>query len=92
MGLKSIGWRGQRIYDAFAAVTDLPVHMIGDVGAHGLGEATYGAGRGRGVVLSIGVGTGIGGTETIQLPDQAEIFTGSERIENGEGCSAVMAA
>ena len=25
---------------------------------------------------------GIGGTETIQLPDQAEIFTGSERIEN----------
>ena len=54
------GWRGQRIYDAFAKVTDLPVHMVGDVGAHGLGEAGYGAGRGHGIVLSIGVGTGIG--------------------------------
>lgn len=49
------GWRGQRIYDAFAKVTDLPVHMVGDVGAHGLGEAGYGAGRGHGIVLSIGV-------------------------------------
>ena len=37
------GWRGQRVYDAFAAATDIPVHMIGDVGAHGIGEAIFGA-------------------------------------------------
>ena len=55
------GWKGQRIYDAFGAITDLPVHMVGDVIAHGLGEAHYGAGRGARVLLSVGVGTGIGG-------------------------------
>ncbi|ACJ51751.1 MULTISPECIES: ROK family protein [Bifidobacterium] len=55
------GWKGQRIYDAFGAITDLPVHMVGDVVAHGLGEAHYGAGRGARVLLSVGVGTGIGG-------------------------------
>lgn len=55
------GWAGQRIADAFATISDLPFYMVGDVGAHGLGEATYGAGRGYGTVLSVGVGTGIGG-------------------------------
>lgn len=75
------GWRGQRIYDAFAAVTDLPVHMIGDVGAHGLGEATYGAGRGRGVVLSIGVGTGIGGAIVVD----GALFTGAHGVAGHAG-------
>ena len=59
------GWAGQDVYGAFRAAYDLPVHMIGDVGAHGLGEAVYGAGRDGGVVLSIGVGTGIGGAIVI---------------------------
>ena len=75
------GWCGQRIYDAFAAVTDLPVHMIGDVGAHGLGEATYGAGRGRGVVLSIGVGTGIGGAIVVD----GALFTGAHGVAGHAG-------
>lgn len=75
------GWRGQRIYDAFAAVTGLPVHMIGDVGAHGLGEATYGAGRGRGVVLSIGVGTGIGGAIVVD----GALFTGAHGVAGHAG-------
>ena len=75
------GWRGQRIYDAFAAVTGLPVHMIGDVGAHGLGEATYGAGRGRGVVLSIGVGTGIGGAIVVD----GTLFSGAHGVAGHAG-------
>ncbi|MCH9275475.1 ROK family protein [Bifidobacterium amazonense] len=75
------GWRGQRIYDAFARVTDLPVRMIGDVGAHGLGEASYGAGRGRDVVLSIGVGTGIGGA----IVTHGALFTGAHGVAGHAG-------
>ena len=60
------GWRGQR---------------IGDVGAHGLGEATYGAGRGRGVVLSIGVGTGIGGAIVVD----GALFTGAHGVAGHAG-------
>lgn len=55
------GWKGQQIYQALHQVTDLPVYMVGDVVAHGLGEAQYGAGRTSRIMLSIGVGTGIGG-------------------------------
>lgn len=55
------GWEGQQVYRAFEQVCDLPVHMVGDVVAHGVGEAHYGAGRGARVLLSVGVGTGIGG-------------------------------
>ncbi|MBW3079733.1 ROK family protein [Bifidobacterium simiiventris] len=75
------GWRGQRIYDAFVQVTDLPVRMIGDVGAHGLGEASYGAGRGKSVVLSIGVGTGIGGAIVVD----GELFTGAHGVAGHAG-------
>ena len=39
----------------------LPVRVLNDVHAHGLGEATLGAGRPYRSVLSIAVGTGIGG-------------------------------
>lgn len=75
------GWRGQRIYDAFAKVTDLPVHMVGDVGAHGLGEAGYGAGRGHGIVLSIGVGTGIGGAIVVD----GTLFSGAHGVAGHAG-------
>lgn len=67
------GWCGQRVYDAFAAATDIPVHMIGDVGAHGIGEAIFGAGSGNEVVLSLGVGTGIGGALIVN----GRLFTGA---------------
>ncbi|NMN00587.1 ROK family transcriptional regulator [Bifidobacterium sp. DSM 109958] len=75
------GWKGQNLYRAFAAVTDLPVHMVGDVGAHGLGEAGYGAGRGRGIVLSIGVGTGIGGAIVID----GRLFQGAHGVAGHAG-------
>lgn len=39
----------------------LPVTVVNDVHAHGLGEASYGAGRGCDSVLAVAVGTGIGG-------------------------------
>lgn len=75
------GWRGQRIYDAFKNVTDLPVYMIGDVGGHGLGEAIYGAGRGKSIVLSVGIGTGIGGAIIIN----GKLFTGAHSVAGHAG-------
>lgn len=74
-------WRGQRIYDAFKNVTDLPVYMIGDVGGHGLGEAIYGAGRGKSIVLSVGIGTGIGGAIIIN----GKLFTGAHSVAGHAG-------
>lgn len=55
------GWAGTELGKAVAEDTGLPVHVINDVHAHGLGEATAGAGRGAERVLSVAVGTGIGG-------------------------------
>ena len=75
------GWRGQRIYDAFKSITDLPVYMIGDVGGHGLGEAIYGAGRGKSIVLSVGIGTGIGGAIIIN----GKLFTGAHSVAGHAG-------
>lgn len=75
------GWRGQRIYDAFKSVTDLPVYMIGDVGGHGLGEAIYGAGRGKSIVFSVGIGTGIGGAIIIN----GKLFTGAHGVAGHAG-------
>lgn len=58
------GWAGARVAEAIhlgRGLADIPLYMVGDVGAHGLGEALRGAGVGYDSVLSIGVGTGIGG-------------------------------
>ena len=75
------GWKGQNLYCAFASVSDLPVYMVGDVGAHGLGEAGYGAGRGAGIVLSIGVGTGIGGAIVVD----GRLFQGAHGVAGHAG-------
>ncbi len=55
------GWAGQLVVQALKQVSDLPIYMVGDVGAHGLGEAVYGAGKNYKSQLCVGVGTGIGG-------------------------------
>ncbi len=55
------GWAGTELGAMIGEATGLPVHIVNDVHAHGLGEATFGAGRGAPSVLSVAVGTGIGG-------------------------------
>ena len=55
------GWGGTPLGKLVAQCTGLPVRVLNDVHAHGLGEATLGAGRPYSSVLSIAVGTGIGG-------------------------------
>lgn len=54
-------WAGTRIGEILAEATGLPVHVINDVHAHGLGEAIVGAGKGATSVVSMALGTGIGG-------------------------------
>lgn len=54
-------WAGTELGAMIGEATGLPVHILNDVHAHGLGEAMFGAGRGAPSVLSVAVGTGIGG-------------------------------
>ncbi len=59
------GWGGTRLGEILREASGLPVHIINDVHAHGLGEAVLGAGRGYHSVLSLAVGTGIGGAQVV---------------------------
>ena len=75
------GWTGQRIAPVLAAATGLPVHMVGDVEAHGLGEAHYGVGRGHECMLAVAVGTGIGGA----LIRQGKVYKGAHAAAGNMG-------
>lgn len=56
-----VGWTGTDIRGALAEASGKPVTVIGDVHAHGLGEAYCGAGASFPSSLTVAVGTGIGG-------------------------------
>ncbi|MFC5369747.1 ROK family protein [Arcanobacterium bovis] len=55
------GWGGTELAKLISQSVHLPVRVLNDVHAHGLGEARLGAGRGHDSTLSVAVGTGIGG-------------------------------
>ena len=55
------GWGGQPLGPCLEQTYGLPVAIMGDVHAHALGEARWGAGKGRLSCLVAGVGTGLGG-------------------------------
>ena len=57
--------RGTDVVTPFAERFGVPVSVLNDVHAHGLGEARFGVGRGRSSVLLIAVGTGIGGCQIV---------------------------
>ena len=60
------GWSGTALGPRLRAALGLPVAVLGDVQAHALGEARWGAGRGRHSLLCLGVGTGIGGAYVLE--------------------------
>ena len=75
------GWGGTHLGALLQAATGLPVRVLNDVHAHGLGEATLGAGRPYRSVLSIAVGTGIGGA----LVEDGRVSFGSRGIAGHVG-------
>src|SRR5699024_79933 len=54
-------WAGTDLAGPFAERFGVPVAVLNDVHAHGLGEARSGVGAGRSSMLLMAVGTGIGG-------------------------------
>lgn len=56
------GWAGTPVADQLRSDLGLPVHVLGDGHAFGLGEAVYGVGRGQRSLLLLAVGTGVGGS------------------------------
>lgn len=75
------GWGGTHLGAQLQAATGLPVRVLNDVHAHGLGEAMLGAGRPYRAVLSIAVGTGIGGA----LVEDGRVAFGSRGIAGHVG-------
>lgn len=55
------GWSGQPLRSRLEEAFGIPVATMGDVQAHALGEARWGAARGARSCLCVGVGTGLGG-------------------------------
>ena len=55
------GWSGMPLGPALRAATGKTVSVVGDVHAHALGEAHWGAGCDVSSMLLVAVGTGIGG-------------------------------
>jgi fructokinase len=55
------GWSGFPLHKSLTAALDLPVALVTDVGAAGIGEAHLGALRTTEIGLYLTVGTGIGG-------------------------------
>lgn len=55
------GWAGTELAREIEEEFGLPVTVLNDVHAHGLGESTFGAARDYDSVLAVAVGTGIGG-------------------------------
>ncbi|TCD54257.1 ROK family protein [Alloscardovia theropitheci] len=78
------GWAGSEVVAAIRelpAAQNMPIYMVGDVGAHGLGESLCGVGRGYKGVLSIGIGTGIGGA----VISQGILHTGAHGVAGHVG-------
>ncbi|GAA1484277.1 ROK family protein [Brachybacterium fresconis] len=59
------GWAGTAIAPVVLERFAVPVSVLNDVHAHGLGEARFGVGRGRASLLLVAVGTGIGGCQVL---------------------------
>ncbi|MEG2006736.1 MAG: ROK family protein [Raoultibacter sp.] len=55
------GWTGQPVKQRLSDEFSLPVAVMGDVHAHALGEARWGAARNRESCLLVAAGTGLGG-------------------------------
>lgn len=60
------GWSNQPLCRRLTETYGLPAAALGDVQAHALGEARWGAARGAHSCLCVGVGTGLGGAFVLE--------------------------
>ena len=67
------GWMGQPLGATLEEACGLPVAVLNDVHAHGLGEARHGAARGARVAVIVAAGTGLGGAVIIN----GDVFSGA---------------
>jgi glucokinase len=58
-------WSGKLLRQSLEDVVGVPVTLLGDTVAAGIGEAVYGAGRGSKIVAYVTVSTGVGGARII---------------------------
>lgn len=70
------GWAGTDIAGELSARLGVPVSVLGDVHAHGMGEATIGAGANYPSCLTVAVGTGIGGA----LVEDGQVHRGAHSL------------
>ena len=60
------GWSGQPLCRRLSGTYGLPATALGDVQAHALGAARWGAARGSHSCLCVGIGTGLGGAFVLE--------------------------
>jgi predicted NBD/HSP70 family sugar kinase len=58
-------WNGKALRDDIAKLLEVPVSVENDTALVGLGEATYGAGKGSGILVYITVSTGVNGVRIV---------------------------
>lgn len=82
------GWSNFDLVGAFRQRLEVPVSLVTDVAAAGIGEARYGNLRGLGFGLYITIGTGIGGAllhDGMPLPAALHPELGHLRLERQNG-------
>jgi glucokinase len=82
------GWVGTDLVGHFAHIFDCPVIALNDVHAHGVGEASFGAGAGHDPVLVVAAGTGLGGA----VIEGGRPMTGAHGVAGHLGHIAAQAA
>lgn len=82
------GWMGQPLGDRLKEACGLPVAVMNDVQAYGLGEARHGAAAGAHTCIMVAVGTGLGGA----IVFEGRIMGGAHGFAGELGCSLHPAA
>ncbi len=75
------GWGGMPLGPELEHALDLPTSVMGDVHAHALGEARWGAGRDYASCLVVAVGTGIGGA----FVERGSVMLGAHNVAGHVG-------
>jgi len=81
------GWIGEPLKKKLQNIVGAPVYLENDAAMAGLGEATYGRGKGKEIVVYITVSTGIGGARIVDgvIDKSAMGFEPGHQIIDADG-------